>query len=122
MSSAEALRDILTFLNRNEFRHKGTVAAASSPAADLDEEPLHIVDNAVFATYGTLRMGSIFHPIQSLQAARTGPTYSGHEASLTLDSPAQAHTPAAHLHIENLASWMADDQAVIYLDRLARTL
>src|SRR5690606_18055400 len=61
MSSAEALRDILTFLNRNEFKRSSPITTLSQGDAFSDyqdETPLYIYQQAVFASYATLRMSS----------------------------------------------------------------
>lgn len=83
-------------------------------AADTSSDStLYVAGDRVEAWHGGLHLGSLFQPIADLRSA----CVLGHQASLTV-----RRTDGAYLSPETLFDSCADGPAVVYLDRLCRTL
>jgi len=118
VSGAEALRDILRFLNAHDFRREGDSGRISDgycSREDVDQFPLQIFEDAIVANYATLRLGSHFQSIISPDANALG-----YKAQII----ASANVVQAYsiLDVSRLALTASDRHEVIYLDRLTRTL
>lgn len=121
MSSVEALRDVVRFLNSHEFGHGGesrNISARDSHREYSDDGPLHIVDEAIAASYATLLLGSSFQPIVT-----TGDRVIGHKALVVAKSPPNRDYRFIEFP-ENSKQALApsDRDDVIYRDRLTRTM
>lgn len=121
MSSVEALRDILRFLNTHEFGHGSDSSKIHYPESDYqysEDGPLHIVDDTIVATYATLLLGSSFQPIITADDRVIG-----YKALVTAKS--SAHRDYRFIEFpENSKLTLAtnDRDDVIYRDRLTRTM
>jgi EAL domain-containing protein (putative c-di-GMP-specific phosphodiesterase class I) len=108
VSSAKALLDIIRLLNAQDFKR-------SSHDKEHGDEcyPLDISAEVIVANYATLRLSSVFQPI----VTRTFELL-GHKAKLK----ASPHPERDYnLNISKLVR-PGDQESIIYLDRLTRTL
>ena len=121
MSSVEALRDILRFLNAHEFGSsddKSQLRSAQLGSKSSDDGPLHIVDGAIVASYATLILGSSFQPIVAADDRVVG-----HKALVTAKS--STHRDYRFIDfpdISKISAATADSNDVVYRDRLTRTM
>lgn len=121
MSSVEALRDVLRFLNAHEFVHSSdsrNIPYQEPNREYNDDGPLHIIDDAIVATYATLLLGSSFQPIVT-----TDDRVIGHKALVVAKT--SAHRDYRFIEFpENSKLTLAtsDRDDVIYRDRLTRTM
>jgi EAL domain-containing protein (putative c-di-GMP-specific phosphodiesterase class I) len=102
VSSAEALRDVLRFLNAHEFSR-------------VDEEPLHIESGAIVAGYASLLLGSSFQTIVGKDEGVVG-----YKALVAARSSARRNY--CTLDIPELIPFENEKNEVIYRDRLTRTM
>lgn len=109
MSSAQALHDVLIFLNSNDFK-RGDAAENFH----VDHEPLQIAGDAIVAKYAMLSLASRFHSLISANDERIG-----YKAVLTA-SPSVGGDYRGD--IAKLALAASERQEIVYLDRLTRTL
>jgi EAL domain-containing protein (putative c-di-GMP-specific phosphodiesterase class I) len=114
MSSAEAVGDIITYLNRREF---GTAGAISNAAHD---RPLYSVDQRIHADYAGLRLDSLFQPVVRVddEVASIG----GYEALLAIRTIAGLVPLGPALSPQSLFALPHNREEIIALDRLTRTL
>lgn len=123
MSSVEALRDILRFLNAREFglgNDKSQIGRTQLgfDHSDGGDGPLHIVDDAIVATYATLLLGSSFQPIVAGEDHVVG-----YKALVTAKSASHRDYRLLDFpDISKLALATSDRDDVIYRDRLTRTM
>jgi EAL domain-containing protein (putative c-di-GMP-specific phosphodiesterase class I) len=121
VSSVEALRDVLRFLNTHEFGLGGDnsqVGRSESGSEYGDDGPLHIIDNAIVATYAGLLLGSAFQPIVA-----SDDRVVGHKALVTAKSSARHDFSFVDFpDTPKIAAATRDRNDVIYRDRLTRTM
>jgi EAL domain-containing protein (putative c-di-GMP-specific phosphodiesterase class I) len=114
MSSAEAVGDIITYLNRREFE---SAASASDGAHD---RPLYSEGQCIHADYAGLRLSSLFQPIVHIDAETS--SIGGYEALLSARTIAGATPPGPALSPQSIFALPRDRTEIIALDRMARTL
>jgi EAL domain-containing protein (putative c-di-GMP-specific phosphodiesterase class I) len=114
MSSAEAVGDIITYLNRREFE-----ATASAPNVAHDR-PLYSEGQRIHADYASLRLGSLFQPI--VHIGEDMPSIGGYEALLAAHRDSGPAQLGSALSPQSIFALPHDRSGIIALDRLARTL
>lgn len=110
MSHVDALADLITYLNRNDF--------ADRPDADSNRQPLHACTTGIKAHFAGFTLGTHFQPIVALDCD----TVVAHEALLHVAAPAGVAPLFEEFAPESLLSLTGTGAGIIYLDRLARTL
>jgi EAL domain-containing protein (putative c-di-GMP-specific phosphodiesterase class I) len=113
MSSAEAVGDIITYLNRREF---GTASTSS----DAQDRPLYNAGQRIHADYAGLRLDSLFQPI--VHAGQDTSSIGGYEALLAAQTSAGPTPLGPALSPQSIFALPHNREEIIALDRLARTL
>lgn len=106
MSSVDAVAEILTFLNRNDFA-----------SADIGA-PLHAQDEQIHARYANLTLTSRFQPIFAL----SDDSIVAHEAFLQAQSGGASTALGTAFSPETIFFIPGQVEEITHLDRLTRTL
>lgn len=114
MSSAEAVGDIITYLNRREF------GAATSPLNAAHDRPLYSADQRIHADYAGLRLDSLFQPIVHIEHEMA--SIGGYEALLAARTINGLVPLGPALSPQSIFALPHNREETIALDRLTRTL
>jgi EAL domain-containing protein (putative c-di-GMP-specific phosphodiesterase class I) len=110
MSSADAVRHLLVYLN-NHYFHRDKQGAQEG-------HPLFISGNRINARYAGFRLDSLYEPVVDLNSGKIV----GHEALLNLQNSGGTHFCKPLLAADALFPAPTDSADITHIDRLTRTL